>query len=330
MESKVLVRKRGDAWCGSMMRLTRSLTPVSKNLTSCNAQPPKLQPGLAYGSSGGKPLQAGKLFGRLFASITLMVGVALSSPAFAKHAPKAIGEFDDKAVGDIEQIIQQYISDHPEEILKALQKLQAQQQQAEEEHLRKSAGGVKPVTAADHIRGSADAPVKVIEFSDFECPFCKAFHGTLKQLMAEYGKTGNVVWVYRHFPLDNLHSKARKEAQAAECANELGGNEAFWAYADNIFAVTPSNNRLDLALLPQIAEKIGLDRSKFETCLEGDQRGGRFADHIEENFQDASASGGTGTPFTIIVDAKGQAFPVSGAQPYDAVKSIIDVALKQQ
>src|SRR5207249_6414117 len=87
-------------------------------------------------------------------------------------------------------------------------------------------------------------------------------------------KDGKVVWVYRHFPIDSLHSKARKEAQASECAAALGGNEAFWAYSDKLFEVTPSNNRLDLAQLPRIAQEIGLDRAQFETCLEGDMRGG--------------------------------------------------------
>ena len=118
-----------------------------------------------------------------------------------------------------------------------------------------------------HILGNPGAPVKLVEFSDFECPFCKRFHLTMKRLMNEYGEDGKVAWVYRHFPLVSLHSKARREAQAAECASELGGNEAFWAYSDRLFEVAPSNNRLDLALLPRIAQLIGLDRAKFEACL---------------------------------------------------------------
>lgn len=276
-----------------------------------------------------KRLRNGQRF--LGMSILALLSVTLSAntPAWAAHPPRSVADFDDKEVGDIEEIVREYISKHPDIVLDALQKLQAQAQKAEEENLRKSAGTVKPVTAEDHILGDPNAPVKVIEFSDFECPFCKGFHDTLKQVMADYGETGKVAWVYRHFPLDDLHSKARKEAQAAECANELGGNEAFWAYAESLFEVTPSNDRLDLSLLPEIAEKVGLDRTKFEACLEGDQRGGKFADHIEENYQDARASGGTGTPYTIIVSAKGEAFPLTGAQPYGALKSIIDLALKQ-
>ncbi len=85
-----------------------------------------------------------------------------------------------------------------------------------------------PITSKDHIRGNPDAPVKIVEYSDTECPFCKRFHTTMKEVMDEYGKDGKVAWVYRHFPLDQLHSKARKEAVALECANEQGGNDKFW------------------------------------------------------------------------------------------------------
>ena len=152
----------------------------------------------------------------------------------------------------------------------------------------------------------------------------------MKRLMNEYGKDGKVAWVYRHFPLDSLHSKARKEAQAAECANELGGNEAFWAYTDRLYEVAPSNDRLDLALLPEFAEEIGLDRAAIETCLEGDARGGKYAAHIEADVQDAIASGGTGTPYSLVIAPNGTTYPINGAQPYAALKSIIDLALKEK
>jgi len=229
----------------------------------------------------------------------------------------------------VEKLIHDYILDHPEVILESMQRLQARQRQQQEDQMRQAAGSVKPVTSKDHILGDPDAPVKLIEFSDFECPFCKSFHQSLARVMDEYGKDGRVAWVYRHFPIDELHSKARKEAQAAECANELGGNRAFWAYADKIFAATPSNNRLDLSLLPKFAEEIGLDRSNFETCLSGDARGGKYAAHIEADVQDASAAGGTGTPYTVVMTRDGRTFPINGAQPYSVVKSVIDLALKE-
>jgi protein-disulfide isomerase len=106
-----------------------------------------------------------------------------------------------------------------------------------------------PVTEKDHITGNPQADVVLIEYSDTECPFCKRFHETMIQVMAEYGASGKVAWVYRHFPLDALHSKARHEAEATECATELGGNEKFWAYLNKLEEITPSNNGLDASLL---------------------------------------------------------------------------------
>ncbi len=106
-------------------------------------------------------------------------------------------------------------------------------------------GNFRPVTDQDHIRGAANAKVTVLEYSDFECPFCKSFHPTLQKLLNEY--PNDVRWVYRHSPLVQLHSKAPKEAEATECAGEQG---KFWEMTDKIFEVTPSNNGLNLADLP--------------------------------------------------------------------------------
>ncbi len=262
--------------------------------------------------------------------VALAVGLTLAAPAWATHQSRAVGEFGADESRDIEKIVRDYILNHPEVITEAVQRLRVKQQLAEKQRRRDAAGAVRPVDGGDHVLGNPDAPVKLIEFSDFECPFCKRFHVTIQRLMDEYGRNGKVAWVYRHFPLDSLHSKARKEAQAAECANELGGNKAFWRFTDKLFEVTPSNNRTDLGLLPQLAEQVGLDRAKFEACLEGDMRGGKYADHIEADVQDATASGGTGTPYSLVIAPNGKVFPLNGAQPYAAVKSIIELALKEK
>lgn len=265
-----------------------------------------------------------------FAVAALALGLSFAAPASANHQSRAVGSIGAEESRDIEEIVREYILNHPEVIVESMQRLRAREQQAQEQRRRDAAGAVKPVNGEDHILGDPDAPVKLVEFSDFECPFCKRFHLTMKRLMEEYGEDGRVAWVYRHFPLDSLHSKARKEAQATECANELGGNEAFWAYSDRLFEVAPSNNRLDLAVLPRIAQKIGLDRAEFEACLEGDARGGKYAAHIEANVQDAIASGGTGTPFSLVIAPNGKIFSLNGAQPYAAVKAIVELALKEK
>jgi len=115
---------------------------------------------------------------------------------------------------------------------------------------------VAKVTKDDHVLGNINAPVKIIEFSDPECPFCKRFHITMEEIISNYGKGGQVAWVYRHFPLDSLHPKARKEAEALECAGEQG---KFWEYTSKIYEVTPSNNRLDPNQLYKIAIDLGLN-----------------------------------------------------------------------
>lgn len=182
------------------------------------------------------------------------------------------------------------------------------------------------ISTSDHILGNPDAPVKIVEYSDTECPFCKSFHNTMKQVIDEYGKDGKVAWVYRQFPLTQLHSKAAKEAEATECANELGGPDKFWAYLDRLFAVTPSNNGLDPAELPKIAQYVGLDVAKFNTCLNS----GKYVKHIGEDAQNARATGGNGTPWSIVVAKNGKKYPLSGAQPYASVKQLIDLALQEK
>lgn len=271
-------------------------------------------------------MRANKFIG----AIILAFGLALALPAIAQESNQTAGKIGAEDRKAIEEIVREYILNNPEIIFEAADKVRAKEATAEEEKLLAAAGNVKQVDSQDHILGNPKAAVRLVEYSDFECPFCKRFHPVVKQIMDEYGKDGRVALVYRHFPLDSLHSKARKEAQASECANELGGNDAFWAYADKIFEVTPSNNNLDLSLLPKLAEEIGLDRAKFETCLAGDARGGKYADHIEADVQNATASGGTGTPYSVVIAANGKTFPINGAQPYRVVKSIIDLALAEK
>lgn len=184
-----------------------------------------------------------------------------------------------------------------------------------------------PVTNKDHIRGNPNAKVLVVEYSDMECPFCKRFHDTMKQIIDEYGKDGQAAWVYRHFPLDSIHSKARPEAIAVECANEIGGNEAFWKFIDRFFELTPSNNQTDLdVVLPKIARDIGVDETKFNTCLSS----GKYDAHIQEDLDNGTATGGNGTPWSIVVSKNGKKYPLSGSQPYETVKQLIELALQEK
>ncbi len=154
----------------------------------------------------------------------------------------------------------------------------------------------KPVSNSDHILGDSTAPITLIEFSDLECPFCKTFEVTMNSLMQTYGKTSQLAWVYRHFPL-NIHPKAPKEAEASECATELGGNDGFWKFTEGVFAITNSNNSLDEAKLPEIAKNIGLDVNKFNTCLSS----GKYTATVNDQSNDALSAGARGTPYNILV-----------------------------
>lgn len=183
-----------------------------------------------------------------------------------------------------------------------------------------------PVSKDDHIRGSLEAPVKIVEYSDTECPFCKRFHVTMKQLMEKYVKDGTVAWVYRHYPIDAIHPKARKEAEATECAGEIGGNDTFWAYLDRLMEVTPGNDKLDPAELPKIAQYVGVDTKKFNECLAS----GKYAEKVEGHVENALATGGRGTPWSIVVGPNGKKYPLSGAQPASAVEQLIKIASEEK
>ncbi len=181
---------------------------------------------------------------------------------------------------------------------------------------------IRGVQTNDHIRGNPKAKLVIVEFSDTECPFCKQFHNTMKQVMGAYGESGDVAWVYRHFPLISLHPKAPREAEALECAAELGGNDGFWKYTDRIYEVTPSNNGLDDAQLPVIAAEVGLNKTAFVKCLDS----GKSKARVDTDTAEVAASGGRGTPHSIVIYG-GEQIPIEGAQPFEVVKTMIDTLL---
>ena len=183
---------------------------------------------------------------------------------------------------------------------------------------------VEPVTEKDHIRGNPNAPIMIVEYSDYDCPFCKNFHTTMNQVMADYGADGKVAWVYRQFPLQQLHPNAPKLAAASECVAELGGNDAFWKFTDLVFDGRDVNESTDLTKLPSFAQTSGVDKDKFELCYNS----GKYDDQIKEDFNKAVAAGARGTPYSVVLVGNQQGV-INGAQPYPAVKQIIDRLLAQ-
>src|SRR3989344_4130091 len=173
------------------------------------------------------------------------------------------------------------------------------------------------VTVDDHIRGSASADVTLIEYSDFECPFCGSFHPTAQQLKDDYGD--RMAWVYRHFPLDSIHPKARPAANASECVAELGGKDAFWKYADEVFG----NQAVALADHSATAVKLGINKAAFDKCFSESRHEGV----VEDDYQGGITAGVTGTPGNFIVNKKGEVWLVPGAVPYESLKQTIEEAL---
>jgi protein-disulfide isomerase len=178
------------------------------------------------------------------------------------------------------------------------------------------------VTEKDHLYGDPNAQIIIVEYSDIECPFCKVFHGTMKEVVDSYG--GKVAWVYRHFPIPQLHSKAIKEAEATECAAEQGGNTIFWKYLGKALEATKSNDTMDLAELPKIAGELGLNVESFNECLSS----GKYTSFVEKSMDDAVKAGARGTPYSIILTKDGKKVVINGADPLASVKVKIDSLLK--
>ena len=194
-----------------------------------------------------------------------------------------------------------------------------------------------PVTAADHIYGNPNASVKIVEYSDPSCPYCKTFNPIMEQVMTQYGPEGKVAWIYRSFPLDKpgtrgdgeiLHPNAGHESQALECAAFLGGNDKFWAFEKHLYEATPSvtsdtPNGLDQSTLPQLAKDVGLDPVAFNSCLSS----GQFKDKVEKEYTDGLNAGVSGTPYNVIITPSGSKIPLAGAISLSTMKKTIDTLL---
>lgn len=178
----------------------------------------------------------------------------------------------------------------------------------------------------DPILGDKDAPVTVIEFSDYECPFCqRSFENLLPELKEKYIDTGEVRFVYRDFPLPIHEPAATESAVAANCAFELAGDEAYYKYHDELF---PKIGATDKEVYLEIAGNVGLNAGDFESCLDsGDQKS-----EIEADVQDAQAAGVGGTPTFFVgkttSDGTIDAEIVVGAVPFTTLDSVIQKYLE--
>jgi protein-disulfide isomerase len=178
----------------------------------------------------------------------------------------------------------------------------------------------------DPIRGDPNAPITIVEFSDFQCPFCARFHvQTLPSIMEEYIAEGKVNLVYRDFPIQSIHPNALPAAVAAECANEQG---KYWEYHDTLFEKQNSWNRLDsnsvIITFSQYATDIGLEQEQFDSCLQT----GKYLEEVQGDLQDGRDYDITGTPGFFIGNEDIGFVKINGAQPFESFKRIIDAQLE--
>ncbi len=181
---------------------------------------------------------------------------------------------------------------------------------------------VRPVGGSDHIFGNPAAKVLIVEYSDFDCAYCKTFDETLRQIVANEGAKGDVAWVFREFPLTEIHQGAMADAEAAECAAVAGGNDAFWQYAGLLFENQPA----DPSRFGEFAQSLGLPADAFASCYA--DASSTVAARITADRQNALDMGAQGTPFSLILVAGKPPVVLNGGYSYDAAKALVDEALK--
>jgi protein-disulfide isomerase len=199
-----------------------------------------------------------------------------------------------------------------------------QEQTATEEDAGVTEQAPRSVTDADYIRGNPNAPILMIEYSDYDCPFCKQYHATLNQIMDEYGISGKVAWAYRQFPLAELHPNSPKISEAALCVGKLGGNEAFWKFTDAVYGSRDIDEATNIIKLPDLAEAAGVTKDTYTSCINGSE----MEEKVMADIKDGYNAGARGTPYTILIVGDQQAV-ISGAQPYDVVKGIVQNLIDQ-
>jgi protein-disulfide isomerase len=260
-----------------------------------------------------------KLFKRVIMALILML---TTSALFAKEYSEA--EIKTLVKAEVIHLLNSSDGELDSAFAKAIDNfIRSQKQKSERERAerkKEQAKNIRPVDVKrDHIRGNVDAPMTIIEYSDYECPFCKKFHPTVNKLLEN--NPNKLRWVYRHFPLGFHDPGATKQAEATECVADLSGNEAFWKYSDLIYERTKSNGKgFPLSNLKPLAVEIGVDGDKFELCLNS----GKFANKVKEDIENGKKIGVTGTPAAFIINKKGEMEFVGGAMPLDRLQSMVN------
>lgn len=180
---------------------------------------------------------------------------------------------------------------------------------------------VRPPSAQDHIVGSPEASVVIVEYADLQCPYCQLIHPTLERIVSE--SNGTVAWVFRHLPLESIHPEARPAAEAAECVAGLAGNDAFWKFTDTVLN---DQEGIGSALYAKTAASLSVDPTAFANCISKKT----YTDRIDVDLAEAVTNGAQGTPYTVVVGKKGDPVPFSGALPYAQIMAVIKLVQSRQ
>lgn len=178
-----------------------------------------------------------------------------------------------------------------------------------------------PISASDHVRGDRNAKVALIVYTDFECPFCKKFNNTMKEVSAYYGN--KIAWVDRNNPLDSLHPNSRLKHEAAECVANLSGEDNYWKYTDLLFERGSAVSGAEA--LTNLAKEIGITNTDaIRSCIDGK----KYADLVAQQLADGEKVGISGTPGTVVLKNDGSTKLIPGAYPVADIKAAVDDFLK--
>jgi len=176
------------------------------------------------------------------------------------------------------------------------------------------------VTKADYTRGDINSLIQIVTYTDFDCPFCKMFHSTLNSLSKKYP---DVAITYRHFPIEQLHPRAKELAIAAECVGSIKGDAAFWKFTDALFASRDIQSTTDMRKIPSLALQAGVSSSALSLCRKSEEA--RSA--VEEDMHEGTQSGVQGTPMSFVF-FDGEVGKISGAQPLSKLEDGVNELLQ--
>lgn len=183
---------------------------------------------------------------------------------------------------------------------------------------------IRGVDSTDHVFGNPTAKVIIVEYSDFECPYCKTFNETMHQIIANEGATGNVAWVFRHFPLLEIHPNALPHARAAECIAQTAGGDAFWKFETALYANQPA----DPANYGVLAQEVGVTGDAFAKCYASATGASSTVEtKILADRQNALDIGAKGTPYSVMLTIGKKPVVINGNYSYEEMRQLVNQAL---